>query len=219
MNCKTPLTVLQGELDDAVQHAANGSEEQLRYGALLEEVQRLKAIVQKLLILARADAGKLHLRLEPVDLSTMIESAAEDVEIVGPHLRIEKDIVTGVIVQGDGDLLRQVVQNLTSNAVKYNLEKGLIRFRLKVFGDNAHFTISNTGSPILLEDREKIFDRFYRADKSRSRAVPGAGLGLSLAREIVHAHCGDLRLNPLILPTRKQAELFLAGYWTGHLKK
>ena len=193
---QTPLTILQGELDYALQHAPVGSEEQQRYSGLLEEVQRLKAIVQKLLILARADAGRLHLQFEPVDLSAMIESAAEDAGVMAPHLQVEKRIATGIVVKADPDLMGQVVRNLTSNAVKYNQENGLIRFNLSVRDRKALFTISNTGVPISEKDREKIFDRFYRVDPSRSKAIHGFGLGLSLAREIVHAHGGDLSLDP-----------------------
>jgi two-component system, OmpR family, heavy metal sensor histidine kinase CusS len=193
---QTPLTILQGELDDAVQHSTVGSEEQQRYSGLLEEVQRLKAIVQKLLILARADAGRLDLRIEAVDLSAMIESAAEDASVMAPHLQIEKETIPGVIVMADPDLIGQAVRNLTSNAVKYNHENGHIRFHLSVRDNQAHFTISNTGALIPAKDRGKIFDRFYRIDPSRSKKVPGSGLGLSLAREIVHSHHGYLRLNP-----------------------
>jgi signal transduction histidine kinase len=192
---QTPLTILQGELDAAVQAATVGSEEQRRYSGLLEEVQRLKAIVQKLLILARVDAGRLDLHLETIDLSAMIESAAEDAGALAPHLQVEKQIVPGVIVKADPDLMGQVVRNLTSNAVKYNHENGLIRFQLSEHGNKAHVTISNTGVPIPAKDREKIFDRFYRVDQSRSSRVPGTGLGLSLAREVVRAHKGELRLD------------------------
>ena len=193
---QTPLTILQGELDDAIQHATAGSEEQQRYGGLLEEVQRLKAIVQKLLILARADAGRLNLRLEATDLSAMLESAAEDAEAMAPHLQIEKQITPGVIVQADPDLMEQAVLNLMSNAVKYNHENGFIWFQLSVHDNKALLTISNTGIPIPAEDGERIFNRFYRVDPSRSKTASGSGLGLSLAREIVHAHGGDLRLDP-----------------------
>ena len=192
---QTPLTILQGELDDAVQHAPVGSEEQQRYSGLLEEVQRLKGIVQKLLILARADAGRLDLRFVAMDLSAMIEVAAEDAGAMAPHLRIEKQIVPGVIVKGDPDLMGQAIRNLTSNAVKYNHDNGFIRFKVSLHENKAHLTISNTGTPIPEKDREKIFDRFYRVDPSRSKTVPGSGLGLSLAWEIVHAHQGDLRLD------------------------
>jgi two-component system, OmpR family, heavy metal sensor histidine kinase CusS len=192
---QTPLTILQGELDDAIQHAKAGSEEQQRYSGLLEEVQRLKTIVQKLLILARADAGRLELRLEPVDLSAMIESAAEDAGAIASHLQIEKKIVPGVIIDADSDLMAQVLRNLTSNAVKYNQKNGLLRFQLSTHDNQAVFTISNTCVPISARDREKIFNRFYRVDQSRSKTISGAGLGLSLAREIVYAHHGDLVLD------------------------
>ena len=192
---QTPLTILQGELDDAVQHAPVGSEEQQRYSGLLEEVQKLKAIVQKLLILARVDAGRLELCLEPIDLSAMIESAVEDAGAIAQDLQIQKKILPGVIVKADPDLMGQVVRNLTSNAVKYNRANGLIKFQLSVRNNNALFTISNTGVSIPAKDREKIFDRFYRVDQSRSKTVSGTGLGLSLAREIVQAHGGKLRLD------------------------
>jgi len=192
---KTPLTILQGVLDDAVQHAAIGSDEQRFYGTLIEEVQRLKAIVLKLLILAHADAGQLALNLEPLDISAVIESAIEDVVAIAPNLCLKQQIAPQVTVQADPDLFKQVIQNLTSNAVKYNTEGGLIRFQLEVRGDKVLFTISNTGAPIPEADREKIFHRFYRVDKSHSYAIPGSGLGLSLAREIVHAHKGTLCLN------------------------
>jgi len=193
---QTPLTILQGVLDDAVQHAPSGSIDQQRYGSLLEEVQRLKNIVRKLLILAQADADRLPLRPGPVDLSALIESAAEDAGVMGPELEVEKDIVPGVIVTGDADLLRLVIQELTTNAVKYNTPDGRVRFRLTVQDRQALFSIANTGRPIPESERDRVFDRFYRLDKSRSRSVAGTGLGLSLAREIVQAHQGELRLEP-----------------------
>jgi heavy metal sensor kinase len=193
---QTPLTILQGELDDAVQHAPAGSEEQQRYSALLEEAQRLKGIVQKLLILARADAGRLNLSFEPVDLSALVSSEAEDAGAMAPHLTIETGIEPGVTVQGDPGLLAQALGNLTSNAVKYNRSRGVIRFAVAAGRGLALVTVSNTGAPIPAEDRERIFERFYRVDPSRSKSVSGTGLGLSLAREIARAHGGDLGLDP-----------------------
>lgn len=189
---QTPLTILQGVLDDAVQNAESDTDEQRRYGSLLEEVQHLKSIVHKLLILAQADAGQLQLHLEPVNLSFNIESAIEDAAVIGPNLTIEEDIPSRVMVQADPDLMRLVIQGLTTNAVKYNSDNGLIRFRLKVENNRAIFSISNTGLLIPDSEQERIFDRFYRVNESRSDRVSGTGLGLSLAREIVHAHKGDL---------------------------
>ncbi len=193
---QTPLTILQGALDEAVQHAPDGSGEQQRYGELLEEVRQLKAVVQKLLILARADAGRLNLRLEAVNVSAIVEAAAEDAAAMAPALRIEKAVAPGIVVPADRDLLAQAIRNLTSNAVKYNRPGGRIRFQLAVRGKSAYVTVSNSGVPIPAQDRERVFDRFYRVDQSRGKTVAGSGLGLSLAREIARAHRGELRLNP-----------------------
>jgi len=191
---KTPLTVLQGQLEAAIQQAAPGSEEQQRYNALLEEAQRLKSIVQKLLLLARADAGQLALNSEPVDLSALLASAAEDIEIIAPQLRIETQIQPDITVAADPALLRQAIGNLTSNAVKYNHDGGLVRLVLETDHESARVTVSNTGPAIPEEERSHVFQRFYRASNSRSQQVDGAGLGLSLAREIARAHRGDLFL-------------------------
>jgi signal transduction histidine kinase len=192
---QTPLTVLQGELEEAVQCAVPGSDEQQRYSGLLEEVQRLKAIIQKLLLLARADAGQLTLQWETVDLTAFVELAVEDVKAIAPQLLVEQHIASGVHIKADTDLLARVIQNMTSNAVKYNIEHGCVVFELRSNSRVALFTLSNTGIPIPPEDQERVFDRFYRVDKSRSRRISGVGLGLSLAREIARAHHGDLVLD------------------------
>jgi two-component system heavy metal sensor histidine kinase CusS len=211
---QTPLTVLQGELEEAVQRAAMGSDEQQRYSDLLEEVQRLKAITQKLLLLARADAGQLTLQLENVNLSALVESAVEDVKAIAPQLLVEQRIATNVRVKADPDLLAQVIRNMTSNAVKYSVDHGWVVFALDTTDSIAQFTLSNTGVPIPPNDQGRIFDRFFRVDKSRSRREGGAGLGLSLAREIARAHHGDLVLSPsrdewisftLVIPLAKSA--------------
>ncbi|MCP3892604.1 MAG: hypothetical protein GY702_27570 [Desulfobulbaceae bacterium] len=193
---QTPLTILQGVLDDAVQNTENGSDEQQRSNDLLEEVQRLKVIVQKLLILSRADAGELILHFEPCDMSGMIESIIEDIGAIAPHLKLEQHISPKVMVQADPELLRQAIQNLTSNSVKYNLKEGLIRVNLRQDTKNVRFHISNSATPISDTERKRIFDRFYRIDKSRSKRVPGSGLGLPLAHEIIRAHKGQLFLEP-----------------------
>ena len=191
---QTPLTILQGLLDDAVQHTEPGSEDQIRNSSLLEEVQHLKSIVWKLLVLARADAGQILLHVKPVDISAMISSAIEDAEIMGPKLKIEQEIKPGLMVAADPDLLKLVIQNLTNNAVKYNCDDGLVRFNLSDHNSHVLFKVSNTGAAIPDQDHQRIFDRFYRVDKSRSNQKSGTGLGLSLSREIARAHKGDLRL-------------------------
>ncbi|MCC6487048.1 MAG: HAMP domain-containing protein, partial [Candidatus Hydrogenedentes bacterium] len=191
---KTPLTILQGELEQALQAAEAGSSAQQLSSSLLEEVQRLKSIIRKLLLLSLADAGQLKLNLEPLNFSEMLESACEDVQILAPELTVQSEVEEGVWIEADHDLLVQLVQNLTNNAIKYNRPGGKIGIQLKRDGQTVRFTIMNTGTSIPREDREKVFDRFYRADPSRNRKVDGAGLGLSLAKEIARAHRGELTL-------------------------
>jgi two-component system heavy metal sensor histidine kinase CusS len=105
-------------------------------------------------------------------------------------------VASGVEVRGDEDLLVQLLQNLASNAIKFNRgEPGAIAFELRAEQGRAVLRIANTGPPLAAEERERIFERFYRGDPSHNRRVDGVGLGLSLAREIALAHGGELRVD------------------------
>ncbi len=192
---KTPLTILQGQLNQALHGAPIGSDEQRTYADLLEEVQRLKSIVRKLLLLAQSDAGRLRLSLEKVDLTGESAALCEDVPLLAPGLTLRAELAPRVCVMADPDLLRQVVQNLLSNAIKYNRENGAIECRLWQDRTTVLFTLANMTENGLALDRERLFDRFYRGDPSHNRKVDGSGLGLSLAREISRAHGGDLVLD------------------------
>ncbi|MBI3882563.1 MAG: HAMP domain-containing protein [Verrucomicrobia bacterium] len=191
---KTPLTILQGELEEALQSATSGSTEQARYAQLLEEIQRLKAITHKLLLLSLADSGRLKLELQPLNLTEAVEEVLEDAGILAGELALEKSLQSGVRIGADADLLQQVLQNLAVNAIKYNRPGGRLRFELTADATHATLRVGNTGPGIAEADRVKVFERFFRGDPSRNRAVTGIGLGLSLAREIVRAHHGDLVL-------------------------
>ncbi len=191
---KTPLTILQGELEAALQSAPAGSAEQTRYAQLLEEIQRLKAITHKLLLLSLADSGRLKLDLQPLDFTEAVENVIADAEILADGLTLEKSLQPAVRVRADADLLQQVLQNLAVNAIKYNQPGGRIRFELTSDATRVQLRLGNTGPGIPAADREKVFERFYRGDPSRNRQTEGTGLGLSLAREIVRAHGGTLEL-------------------------
>lgn len=191
---KTPLTILQGRLEEALREAEAGSPQQLVAGELLEEVQRLKTIVHKLLLLSAADSGRLKLDPEPFDLTAAVEELYDDMLILAPGLSVTKQLQPGVQVLADNDLMQQVLHNLSSNAIKYTPEGGSIALHLCEQGGKVRLAIANTANSLQPLDREQVFDRFYRADKSRSRAGEGVGLGLNLAREILRAHKGDLVL-------------------------
>lgn len=194
---KTPLARLQVELEQALKNAPAGSLQQTTYSSLLDEIHRLKMIVQKLLLLALADAGQLRLNIETINLSEMIEGICEDMCVLAPHLKTEVNVEADVTVQADSLLLGQVLQNLASNSVKYNHDGGWIAIDLIVEHETIEIRISNSSQTIPEEDRERIFQRFHRGDSSRNGNIDGTGLGLSLSREIIRAHNGELDLlNP-----------------------
>jgi len=193
---KTPLAIMQGELEAAVQAAAPGSSEQQVFSNLLEETQRLKTIIRSLLLLAQADAGQLKLSRETVDLTAALENLVEDVKILaeGNRLHFEVVVPPQVSIQADPALLQSAMLNLLTNAVKYNEPDGRIRVRLATADGTCVLEIGNSGPDIPPSEQPKIFDRFHRADAVRWQGVAGIGLGLSLAREIIRAHGGDVVL-------------------------
>lgn len=193
---KTPLAVMQGELENALQAAQTGSSEQQLFNTLLEEVQRLNRITQSLLLLAQADAGQLRLTRETLDLSGTLEAMVEDAHMLGAKYNLEFNVMIepGVWVEGDRALLQTALFNLLSNAVKYCDAGGRISVRLNTNGTEKLVEIGNSGPGIPPEEREKLFQRFFRGHRSSSEPVDGLGLGLSLAREIIRAHRGDLVL-------------------------
>jgi heavy metal sensor kinase len=193
---KTPLAIMQGELENALQAAAPGSREQQVFANLLEETQRLKSITRGLLLLARADAGRLPVQLQPVCLSDELVNLSEDVETMAHEegLRCERQITPGIRVPADWGLLRQAVFNLLHNAIRYNEPGGRLGMTLTARDGRAELEVWNEGPGIPEADQPRLFDRFYRVDAARSRRVDGVGLGLSLAHEIVRAHGGVLEL-------------------------
>lgn len=193
---KTPLAILQGELEQMLQKAETESSAQQALSHLLDEVRRLGGTTRKLLLLSLADAGQMRIYQTQVNLYPVLLDMMEDIELLAPDLIIKTEIDPELIVLGDQDLLTQVVQNLISNAIKYNLPEGWIKIQSYQRGKKVIINISNASKDIPLKDRDRLFDRFYRGDPARTRQIEGIGLGLSLAREIAHAHQGDLTLDP-----------------------
>jgi len=193
---KTPLAIMQGELENALQAAAPGSADQQLFSNLLEETQRLKTITRSLLLLAQADAGQLKLALEPMDLSAELDAMIEDARVLAADARLQFDIELQpqLRVEADRALLHTAIFNLITNAIKYNEPDGKLSLALTGTDRQTVFTICNSGPGIPAADQPRIFDRFYRVGRSGRPGVDGIGLGLSLAREIVRAHGGELAL-------------------------
>ncbi|MEG4108663.1 ATP-binding protein [Microcoleus sp. S13_C5] len=196
---KTPLAILQGELERALHQVESGSEVQQTLSNLLDEVRRLSEITRKLLLLSLADAGRMGLHLVEVNMSALLSEIAEDMELLAPHLDVQMTIAPNLYIKGDRDLLVQVVQNLVGNAIKYNLPEGWLRLQANCQGKRVIVKIVNSSQDISLSERDRIFERFHRGDSTQIQKIEGSGLGLSLAREIARAHGGDIKLDAAIL--------------------
>ena len=193
---KTPLALLQAEVEQGLRAEAAGSPAQQTYRSLLEEIHRLKSILDKLLLLSLADSGQLRVEGTPLDLPALLAGLIEDTGEMYPDLPLEPALAPGLAVTGDPTLLEQALRNLLGNAAKYNRPGGSVGVALRAEGAEAVVRIGNTGTGIPAGDVPRLFERFYRGDPARRRDRPeGAGLGLSLAREILRAHGGELRLS------------------------
>lgn len=192
---KTPLTIIQGELERMLHQVEAGSEIQRGLGNLLDQTIHLSGIMRKLLLLSLADAGQMSLYLVELDLSKLLCQMLEDMDIFAPHLTLRTNIADQLIVKGDRDLLIQVLQNLFSNAIKYNVADGWIEVIAQQTSSTVQVTIINSSQAIPIGDRDRIFERFYRGNPTHTHKIEGIGLGLNLTREIVRAHHGELVLN------------------------
>lgn len=190
---KTPLTVLRADIERVMQ-APNLAEEHLPpLEEALAETTRMADLVDSLLTLARADEGRFDLHREPVDLVPIVQEVVETAQILGEGARVAVTLerVDPVELEGDPVRLRQLFLNLAINAVKYTAADGSVTIALEDRGDHAAFVVQDSGVGIAAADLPFIFDRFWRADRVRSRGERGGvGLGLSIAQWIAHAHGG-----------------------------
>jgi heavy metal sensor kinase len=193
---RTPLTVMQGLLEQALAREDGGGVSARDAAVLLDETQRLIAVLESLMLLSRAQAGNLELRIRRIDFSGIVGELEEDLRALaaGPGITVRSNVAVGVEYEGDEGLLRQAVFNLFTNAVRHNREQGEVRLSVEKTPRAVILVVFNTGEPIPEADRDHVFDRFFRGDASRSRASGGTGLGLNLAREIARAHGGELML-------------------------
>jgi len=191
---RTPLSVLRGATERIIAQLPVGSDAQIQVRQMGDEIERLVQITEKLLLLSNADANILKLDLRKISVSDTLEKFVDDARTFQSKLTITQHIQKGVVWECDGQLINQLLQNLYTNAVKYNTPNGWIKINLQASGQELQFTIENSTAEIPPNLEALAFDRFYRGDTSRSRAVEGLGLGLSICREIARVHQGELTL-------------------------
>jgi heavy metal sensor kinase len=197
---RTPVAVLRGEAEVALERERTVKEYKESLALIAEEAERLSRIVEDLFILARQPIGSPSLVKEPLSLNDVVVECTRAGQVLATHkgLSLRARILEEVQLSGDDELLKRMLLNLLDNAVKYTPEGGEISITLEKRDHTAEIKVTDTGIGIPAEDRLRIFDRFYRVDKARSRAVGGAGLGLSIARWIVEAHGGTLSVDSAV---------------------
>jgi signal transduction histidine kinase len=193
---RTPLTAIRTETEVALRQSLSTADYRHLLGSILEECERLARLTDQLLTLSREDAGVACSASESVELSALLDRVLETMrplaEAKGLHLCMDTKEVIRVL--GDDMRFRQVFYNLLDNAIKYTPEEGTIEVRLERQSRGAVVTVRDTGIGIPPEHLPRVFDRFYRVDKARSREQGGTGLGLSIAKTIVTAHGGHVEL-------------------------
>jgi heavy metal sensor kinase len=191
---RTPLTAMKGQVEVALSRPRDPAAYREVLQAVNEEVDRLIRLVGSLLTLSRADSGQIRIALEAVSVSELVAAAAEQVHPMAQQRGLELIVEPGpdLTLRADQDLLLQLLLNLLDNGIKHTSAGGRVTAGWRANGRQVELWVCDTGVGIASEHLPRIFDRFYRVDKARSRAEGGAGLGLSICRWIAEAHGGSI---------------------------
>jgi heavy metal sensor kinase len=193
---RTPLTLVNGELESIVQKSNLSQENLQTLSNILEEVERLRRIVEGLFAISRLDSGEAEKKWLPFDLAELAASTAGQLEPLAEDkgISISSTTPNAVIIEGDRSRFKQVVVNLLDNAIKYTSSGGQVRISVVARDGHAVLEVADTGIGIPLEAQPRIFERFFRVDEARSRELGGAGLGLSIVKSICVAYGGKVEV-------------------------
>jgi two-component system, OmpR family, sensor histidine kinase BaeS len=189
---RTPLSNMRGYLEALSSDVVPSSKE--TFDTLHEEVLRLVKLVESLLQLAQADAAGITIRRQNIDLEDLCLQAIDlfQIKFEAKAISVTADLAAAGEVMADPEMISQVLRNLLENAWQYTPAGGEVRLRAECTSGRIKLTFSNTGKGIAENDLPLIFERFYRAEKSRSRDHGGAGIGLTIVKELVEAHGGEV---------------------------
>ncbi len=190
---RTPLSAVMGYLELAISDVADPDVRDLLLVAE-RNGRRLNALVRDILLVAQADAGRLGLDLRTVALGDLVSQAvaAARPSAAAKGIHLEKEIDVNPAMRADPDRLGQVLDNLISNAIKFSPSGGSVRVGLTAGAEHARITVSDDGPGIPADERERLFEPFYRARQATQDVVPGSGLGLAVAKAIAEAHGGTI---------------------------
>ena len=195
---RTPLTTIRLRTEALRDDSTMDSETQRQYVIEVDdEVKRLSSLVTDLTLLSRLDAGRAELGSEQIDFVRFAEQIERQMRAQAQHSGIELTLVTPavpIIMQGSLSHLTVIFRNLLDNALKYSSSGTKIEWRIDLEAERVHSQLIDQGRGIAPEHLPHVFERFYRADKARSREIPGTGLGLALVKSIVDTYKGEIRI-------------------------
>jgi len=193
---RAPLAVIEAESSLALQKERPPSDYRQSLETISQESKQMSSLIAHLLTLARADAGKEQWNFTEVNLGRLIASLSADIEVLCHEkgLSFQLGQPQDLLLKGDEARLRELFMNLLDNAIIYTPSRGTVSVSLRREGQTAVVVVKDTGVGIPAEDIPFIFERFYRVDKSRSRAEGGTGLGLAICRHIAEAHGGKIQV-------------------------
>jgi len=197
---RTPLAVLRGETEVALEQNRGAEDYRESLALIKDEAERLTRIVENLFILARQPVDQHSIMKEPLRLNEVVSECVRSAQVLATQrgLRLHLDGATSEVhFTGDDEMLKRMLLNLLDNAVKYTSPGGDVGVALSTQNGSARIVVTDSGIGIPSADQPRIFDRFYRVDKARSRALGGAGLGLSIAKWIVEAHGGTIAVQSI----------------------
>jgi heavy metal sensor kinase len=194
---RTPLAIIRGEADVALSDDREPAEYRDALVIIQDEAKRVSRIVDDMMALARADAGQRQLRVEEFYLNDLVEECCKAATVLTVSRGVSLTTVPtpDISFRGDQDLLRRMLLNLLDNAIKYTPNGGSVSVGVECEQDRVKIIVADTGIGIAASHAERVFDRFYRVDKSRSRADGGTGLGLAIAKWVAEAHNGSIELS------------------------
>ncbi|MCE1246217.1 MAG: HAMP domain-containing histidine kinase [Firmicutes bacterium] len=191
---RAPVAIIQAESTLALEKDRTGEEYRQSLENIAQESERMSGLLNQLLTLARADSGKEQIRFSPVLLEPFLQNLCSDIDILcrEKDITLTTDLQNNITINGNEGSLRRLFHNLIDNAIRHTPEKGSIKVTLTTEGKTAVISVSDNGSGIPPSEIPMIFERFYRADKARTREDGGSGLGLAICKHITELHKGRI---------------------------
>ncbi len=196
---RTPLAILKGETEVALRWGRDPEELRRTLESNLEEIDRMGRIIEDLLLLAKSEAGELRLEIREFSLGDLLQDLYLQGKTLGESKNIDitlkLQVTEDIRLKGDQFQLHRMLLNLLNNGIKYTPENGSVEIRLAIEDTEAVLAVADSGIGIAAEHQPHIFERFYRVDEARNRAVGGTGLGLAIVKSIVEAHDGRIEVD------------------------